>query len=167
LGFGSPSEFNRTTRGRSHHARKREATAPSHEVCRPYSVSPAWAAARWNGDASPDPHTPSGFLNLLTFRAAPWPCRSYFIPNPLMGYSLQGFLSSRAAVRRFRRRYPHAVGQPSKSTRRKRFAVAPPKRAPATRGRDVRLEEHPSTSGFFSARKSATVDGWFRPEQSA
>jgi len=55
------------------------------------------------------PPAPSGFLNLLTLSSAP-SLPALFHADPLLGLNPPELYSSRAAVRRLRRRYPHAVG---------------------------------------------------------
>jgi hypothetical protein len=69
---------------------------------------------------------------------------------------------SRAAVRRFRRRYPPAVGTTCSTSRPRRTAVAP-RRARGTEAASVKPTEKPSTSGCCSAREFATERQGFRP----
>jgi len=52
---------------------------------------------------------PSGFLNLLTPSSTP-NLPALFHADPLLGLNPPELYSSHAAVRRLRRRYPHAVG---------------------------------------------------------
>jgi hypothetical protein len=112
MGLRSPSESNKlraatvapTANGCGH-------AGSSREVSFPYSVSPPGAAASLIGFASPDR------LHLQVFSTswrlhpprACWPC---FMPDPLMGFCPSELCSSRAAVRRLRRRYPLDVSRP-------------------------------------------------------
>jgi hypothetical protein len=62
------------------------------------------------GFASPDRLHLQVFSTSWRFHP-PRACRPYFVPDPLMGFRPPELCSSRAAVRRLRRRYPHAVGR--------------------------------------------------------
>jgi hypothetical protein len=91
MGFDSPSEFAREASGR--HISMTEATldGASLEVSAP-TAFPRAAAAASSVSGLPRPRrlTPSGFLNLLTLHSCR-ACRTYFRPDPLLGFSLQSF----------------------------------------------------------------------------
>jgi hypothetical protein len=110
-----------------------------------------------------DRPTPSGFLDLLASSSAP-DLLALFHARSAPGVLPSELCSSRAAVRRLRRRCPPVVGailRPVRAPARRRRckSTAPNSRAPMMDGTSKR----PSPSGLYSARESATSVWLFRP----
>ena len=99
-------------------------TSSSHEVLRPFSVSPHRAAADLAGLASPGRLRPQVFSTSRRFRP-PRAWRPCFMPHPLMGFHPPELCSSRAAVRRFQRRCPLGVERVLGTPRRRENRVPP------------------------------------------
>ena len=117
----------------------------SHEVFRPFSVSPHEAAAHSAGVASPHHIRPQVFSTSRRF-SPPRACRPCFMPDPLMGLYPSEPCSLRVAARRLRRRSP-----PDVST----HPGTPP--SSINKDRDRRVQGAPSPSGVCSPRRSALL----------
>jgi hypothetical protein len=103
----------------------------SHEVCSP-SASPR---TRQQHDDPGLPHPthlrPQVFSTSRRFHL-PRACRPCFVPDPLVGLHPPELCSSRAAVRRLRRRSPLVVGRPRSSCSSSRTEVLAASQAPLT-----------------------------------
>jgi len=139
----------------------RRTRSSSLEVCSP-TASPR--PEQWpRGTGLPHPHRQRLQVFATSWHFVPlracWPC---FMPDPLMGFTLQSFVppAQPYAVSgaccppdvQFARKDPRMkrrAGHRSTSNKRNNHNVGPAK--------------HPSPTGRCSTRKSATVQRWFRP----
>jgi hypothetical protein len=186
MGLCSPTESSKLERPPAH-PEGAHAAPPMRFL--PLQRLPARDSGKLAGFASPDR------LHLQVFSTSwrldpPRACRPCFMPDPLMGLRPSELCSSRAAVRRLRRPYPHDVRQltptvPITRTRQPKPPSTDDVLHRAQRPKPPRCEgagqaepaaeatdtEGPSgtaprafpPSGFCSTRESATPDRRFRP----
>jgi len=129
-------------------ARSRPSCNSFLEVLCPYSVFPRGAAESLARFTSPD------LLHLRVF-STPWRFvpphvrRPYFMPDPLMGFSLQSFSPQRTAVYRLRYRCPHDVRSTLRNWPQTRLPSARSENlAVFHRACDGQPSEHPRLQGF-------------------
>jgi hypothetical protein len=123
----------------------------SHEVLRPFSVSPLAAAASLTGLSTPDRLRPQVFSTSRRLLNPPRACRPCFMPDPLMGLHPSELCSCRVAVRCLQRRSPLDVG-PCSPPSRPSLTSRPPKWMRCSR----RLR--PSASAEPARRRSRSME---------
>jgi hypothetical protein len=115
------------------------------------------------GAGLPRPHRRRLQVFTTSWRFVPlracWPC---FMPDPLMGFTLQSFPPPVQPYAVSDACSPHDVEFARKVPRLERSTVAP-KRASTTETAVARPAKHSPSTGCCSTRKSATDQRWFRP----